>query len=231
LAAIASVERCQREVVASHRVNLEGGMVVLRAAAERGVPVVYASSAAVYGDHDVERMSEALAPRPISFYGVDKLALELHAQVFSRQLGLPTFGLRFFNVYGPRQDPGSPYSGVITLFAERLRRGQKLTVFGDGGQVRDFVSVRDVVTALTLAMRRADRDGHVVNVGTGIGTRVIDLAQLMLSRAGIAHDDGMIQFVTPRAGDIRRSLADVTRLRDVLNFVPDCPLADGLSAP
>lgn len=230
LAAIASVERCQREIVASHRVNLEGGLVIMEAAARRAIPVVYASSAAVYGDQEAERISEDLIPRPISFYGADKLALEFHARVFSRELRLPTLGLRFFNVYGPRQDPSSPYSGVITRFSDRLRRGESVTVYGTGEQMRDFVAVGDVVTALTTALARADTTAPVVNVGTGIGTRVIDLAQLLIARAGNADDARTIQFVTPRVGDIRRSLADTTRLREILGFVPNCSLAEGLAA-
>jgi UDP-glucose 4-epimerase len=228
LAAIASVERCQNEVVASHRVNLEGGLIVMQAAARRAIPVVYASSAAVYGDQEADRLSEALPPRPISFYGADKLALELHARVFSREFGLPNFGLRFFNVYGPRQDPESPYSGVITRFADRLRNGQPLTVFGAGDQMRDFVAVSDIVSALMRALARADRAAHVANVGTGVGTRVIDLARLMAQRAGTNAAANAIQFAPPRAGDIGRSVADVTRLSEMLGFVPSCKLSDGL---
>ncbi len=180
LAAIASVERGNQDWLGCHRVNLTGSITVLDQArragksparAGRPVPVVYASSAAVYGDNPAIPLAEDAAPRPLSAYGADKLGSELHARVGAQVHGVPAIGLRFFNVYGPRQDPRSPYSGVISIFCDRLRAGREVTIFGDGSQTRDFVYVGDVVAALAAAMARLaaapQASSDVINVCTG----------------------------------------------------------------
>ena len=178
LAAIASVERCRHEWLRSHKVNLAGTITVFEEACRaqkalgRPLPVVYASSAAVYGNTSEIPISEAAPTRPINAYGVDKLGCELHAAVASRIHKLQAVGLRFFNVYGPRQDPHSPYSGVISVFCQRILRGAPLEIHGDGSQVRDFVYVRDVVNALRRAMDAAAPAAQVFNVCTGIGTKI-----------------------------------------------------------
>lgn len=157
LAAVASVQRCLDEWQRASAVNLGGTINALDAARRPGdgaVPVVFASSAAIYGNAGEEAVGEARVPEPISFYGADKLGGERHAAVAARLFAIPSSGLRFFNVYGPRQDPSSPYSGVISIFADRLRRGAGVTIFGDGEQVRDFVFVGDVVAHLIAAMHR-----------------------------------------------------------------------------
>lgn len=158
LAAIASVERAHREWLRSHSVNLSGTIAVfeeigrVQKVRERQVPVVYASSAAVYGDPVGFPISEGDEKRPINAYGADKLGCELHAAVATRVFNIRNIGLRFFNVYGPGQDPKSPYSGVISIFCERFLANSSIEIHGDGGQVRDFVYVEDAVSALLLAM-------------------------------------------------------------------------------
>ena len=184
LAAIASVERGVTDWLGTHRANLTGAITVFDAVRATRTPIVYASSAAVYGDAATIPIVESSEPRPLSAYGADKLGCELHARVASHVHGIPTVGLRFFNVYGPRQDPRSPYSGVISIFCERLRRGAPINMFGDGGQTRDFVHVADVVAALLAAMRLAPAEAPVFNVCTGIATPVLALAHTIADLAG-----------------------------------------------
>src|SRR5262249_38795661 len=148
----------------------------------------YASSAAVYGDAATVPIIEAAERRPLSAYGADKLGCELHARVASHVHRIPTVGLRFFNVYGPRQDPRSPYSGVISIFCERILRGATIDLYGDGEQTRDFVYVGDVVAALLAAMRLAPADAPVFNVCTGIATSVLQLAGTIADLAGSGLD-------------------------------------------
>ena len=172
LAAIASVERSHRGWVRTHQVNLTGTINVFDQAARqaqhrRVVPVVYASSAAVYGDCRAVPIGEDSPANPLSAYGADKLACEFHARIAGAIHGVPTTGLRFFNLYGPRQDPRSPYSGVISIFADRLLRGEPVDIFGDGEQVRDFTYVEDAVAALRRAMVTASTGAPVFNVCTG----------------------------------------------------------------
>jgi len=206
LAAVASVARGVEDWLGTHRTNLTGMIIVLDAVRKLPpaprVPVVYASSAAVYGDCSTLPITEAAEKRPLSAYGADKYGCELHARVATEVHGIPTTGLRFFNVYGPRQDPRSPYSGVISLFAARLRRGAPVDVFGDGRQTRDFISVRDVVTALLRAMDRRLPGARVFNVCTGVATSVLDLAGEI---AALCDGGADIRFRPPRPGDIRDS--------------------------
>lgn len=223
LAAIASVARSNEDWLGTHHVNLGGTIAVLDAARhERCVPVVYASSAAVYGDTGEAVAHEGLRPAPRTAYGADKLGSELHAAVGHRVHGVPSVGLRFFNVYGPRQDPGSPYSGVISLFARRIADGQGITLHGDGKQTRDFVYVGDVVTHLLAAMRRAQQAGQadVFNVCTGNATSIAELAELMGARE--------IVFGPPRPGDIRHSRGDPWMAVSLLGVQAQTMLADGL---
>ena len=156
LAAVASVQRGNEDWLGTHRVNLTGTIAVFDAARtcnRKGpVPVVYASSAAVYGDNPDMPLSESAATAPLSAYGADKLGCELHGRVAWQVHKVPSTGFRFFNVYGPRQDPKSPYSGVIAIFADKVAENREITVNGDGGQVRDFVYVADVVRHLVAAM-------------------------------------------------------------------------------
>jgi UDP-glucose 4-epimerase len=186
LAAIASVERGVTDWLDTHRANLTGAITLFDAARRlpAPVPIVYASSAAVYGDATVLPISESAQCRPLSAYGADKYGCELHAGVASHVHGIPTVGLRLFNVYGPRQDPRSPYSGVISIFCDRIRAGTPIDMFGDGEQTRDFVYVADVVTALLAAMRLRPADAPVFNVCTEVATSVHGLAQTIAELVG-----------------------------------------------
>lgn len=229
LAAIASVERGVHEWLATHRANQTATITVLeaaRATAGRGpLPVVYASSAAVYGEPASLPLTEDAATRPLSAYGADKLGCELHARVAGQVHGIPTFGLRFFNVYGPRQDPRSPYSGVISIFCDRLLRGEAVQVFGDGQQQRDFVNVADIVAALLAAMDRASPTAPVLNVCSGRPTSVLELAELV---AGCCGTVLRILHQPPRAGEIRTSLGAAGQARALLGLGEPHPLRAGL---
>lgn len=249
LAAIASVARGNEDWLGTHRVNQTGTVTVLDAArrtmgptgghgaggqmAGGPVPVVYASSAAVYGNLGDVVAHEGLPPDPLTAYGADKLGSELHARVGLRVHGVPSVGLRFFNVYGPRQDPRSPYSGVISIFAGLIGAGRGVTVHGDGGQTRDFVFVADVVAHLLAAMRVAtlkQAEGRaaadVFNVCTGRATSVLHLAEA-LARAG-GNTAALVSHGPARAGDIRQSLGDPSRAIAGLGVRADVGLDDGL---
>ena len=228
LAAIASVERGVQDWLGTHRANLSGSIAVLDAARPARLPVVYASSAAIYGDQAVLPIGEDAAPRPLSAYGADKLGCEQHARVGGIVHGIPTAGFRFFNVFGPRQDPRSPYSGVISIFCDRLSRGEAVTVFGDGGQTRDFVYVADVVAALLAGMRGADIAAPVFNVCTGRPTSVLELARAVAAACGAGAPE--IRHGPARAGEIRHSVGDPTRARAALGLAEPCGLDAGLEA-
>jgi len=232
LAAIASVERSIHAWVETHRVNLTGTLEIFQAARHAGpggaaVPVVYASSAAVYGDQGDQAIGEGARPRPTSAYGADKLACEHHARVATAVHGVPTIGLRFFNVYGPRQDPRSPYSGVISIFSDRMASGRPIAIFGDGKQTRDFVYVADDVRALILAQQMVSDEPHVVNVCTGRRTSVQDLAGEIAGSLGCRP---LIEHRPHRDGEIRHSLGDPAAARRTLGFEATTSLRDGLAA-
>jgi UDP-glucose 4-epimerase len=226
LAAIASVERGVREWLLTHRVNLSGTIAVLDAATQKRVPVVYASSAAVYGDASAIPLDEECYPRPLSAYGADKLGCEQHARAAGQVHSVPSVGLRFFNVFGPRQDPRSPYSGVISIFCDRLSRGEPVDVFGDGGQTRDFVYVADVVAALLASMDQASTAAPVYNVCTGEPTSVLALAETVASLCGTAL---RVQPRPPRSGEIRHSVGSPLRARAALKLPAPWLLRDGLA--
>jgi UDP-glucose 4-epimerase len=234
LAAIASVERGNLDWLGTHAANLTGAIAVFDAARRpdaAGLPVVYASSAAVFGDEPGMPLTEASPTRPLSAYGADKLGCELHARVAGAVHRVPTAGMRFFNVYGPRQDPKSPYSGVISIFCDRLGAHRPITIFGDGLQTRDFVYVADVVKSLRAAMTRLEGASDVAtgiyNVCTGRSTSVVDLAHTIAGLCGIEAD---ITFAAPRAGEIRVSLGAPDHLRDELGVECRTSMADGLRA-
>ena len=226
LAAVASVQRGTEAWLETHRVNLSGTINVFEAARAGAVRVVYASSAAVYGIPDRSPLTEESRLQPLSAYGADKLGCEQHARVAGLVHGVPTFGLRFFNVFGPRQDPHSPYSGVISIFCERLAKGEPVLLHGDGGQTRDFVHVTDVVRALLAAWKRASVEAPVANVCTGRPTSVLELARTI---AGLLGREAAIQPSPVRVGDIRESLGATARLEEVLGVREAMPLAEGLS--
>lgn len=227
LAAVASVERSRERWLETNRTNLVGTIAVLEAARPRRIPVVYASSAAVYGDNPDTPLAESAAPSPLSAYGADKLGGELHAAVADHVHGMPTMGFRFFNVYGPRQDPRSPYSGVISIFADRIERDQPIVIHGDGEQVRDFVYVGDVVRILLAAMTWPEPGARVFNVCTGRGTSI---NQLVTHIATLAGRRPRVGHGPARAGDIRRSIGSPARLIDTFGARCGTPLDRGLEA-
>ena len=228
LAAIASVERGVTDWLGTHRTNLTGAITIFDAIHRHGtkVPIVYASSAAVYGDCQTIPIDEAAERRPLSAYGADKLGCELHAITASHVHGVPTVGLRFFNVYGPRQDPKSPYSGVISIFCEKILSGMPFGIFGDGEQTRDFVHVTDVVTALLAAMQLRPGVASVFNVCTGEATSIADLARVI---GDLAKKNPDAKHMPPRAGEIRHSLGDPSAMRQALGLGRMVTLRDGLA--
>ena len=229
LAAIASVQRSNEEWGLTHRVNLTGTINVLDAAKSaadgKPVPVVYASSAAVYGDNPDVPLPESAEKRPLTAYGADKLGSEQHARVAGHIHGVPTMGFRFFNIYGPRQDPGSPYSGVISIFADRLKSGATATILGDGEQVRDFVYVGDCVRFVMAGMEKASVDADVLNVCTGTPSSLLNLVGALSEAAGTPLK---IDHGPAREGDIRRSIGNPSRAQSVLGLRAETTLTDGL---
>ena len=225
LAAQVSVVHSVANPLVDMSVNYGGTLHVLEYARAHGVKkVVLASSAAVYGDVSELPVAEDAPCKPVSPYGIDKYASELALDYYANVHGVPTTSLRFFNVYGPRQDPSSPYSGVISIFTDRARAGRPLTIFGDGGQTRDFVFVGDVVRAILSA----SQDGNsrvVANVGTGNEVTVLELAKTIVDLCG---GRSTIEHAPARAGEILKSRARVDRLRDALGIVAETKLVDGL---
>ncbi|OEE67370.1 epimerase [Enterovibrio norvegicus FF-33] len=225
LAAIASVERSNQQWVETHEVNLTGSIRVFEAARAVKTPVVYASSAAVYGDNADMPLSERAVLRPLTAYGADKLGSELHARVASMVHGVPTTGLRFFNVFGPRQDPKSPYSGVISIFADKVMDAEPLTIFGDGEQTRDFIYVADVVRFLRAAMKEVSVTPEVFNVCRGDALSVNQLATILMSLTGTTVD---MEYVPARRGDIRTSIGSPARGAKELTVVAQTSVTQGL---
>jgi UDP-glucose 4-epimerase len=224
LAAIASVERSQREPDRTHEVNYSASRTLMDALAAKKTPLVFASSAAVYGDNPHMPLKENSSCVPLSPYGADKLACEQYAKIS----GIPAIGLRLFNVYGERQDPNSPYSGVISIFTDRMQRNQPVTIYGDGEQQRDFIHVGDVTTGLTLAMQRLHKNPKatgVFNLATGTPISINQLAQairdITMSASSITH-------APARAGDIRISLGNTELSQTELRFTAVVPLREGL---
>jgi UDP-glucose 4-epimerase len=230
LAAVASVELGNRDWLGTHRANLTGTITIFdaarRARPQGTAPVVYASSAAVYGDSTELPLAEIAATRPLSAYGADKLGCELHARVAARVHEVRATGFRFFNVFGPRQDPGSPYSGVISIFFNRISRGQGITIFGDGQQTRDFIYVADVVRVLLAGMEYEAAEPAVFNVCTG---RTTSLAQLAAAIGRVFSRTPEIRHDAPRVGDIRESLGNPSLAREKLGFEACVTLDQGLS--
>lgn len=210
------------------RINYGGTMEVLEYARATGVAkVAMASSAAVYGDVSRFPVDEDEPCHPVSPYGMHKLASEHALHYYSAVHGVKTTALRFFNVYGPRQDPSSPYSGVISIFADRAGSGRDITIFGDGQQSRDFVYVGDVVRAVVAAVMSDGADRAVLNVGTGSEITVNELARTIVELSG---KDSRISHAAPRPGEIVRSVARVDRAAELLGFTARTKLREGLAA-
>ena len=225
-AAIASVPETVGNPLASERVNYRGTLNILEAARHAGVQrVMFACSAAVYGDLPELPKQEGMPVRPLSPYAVDKLASEQACQMYTHLYGLETVSLRYFNVFGPRQDPASPYSGVISIFTDYINQGKQPTIYGDGEQTRDFVYVSDVVEANILASTSATAAGKAFNVATNGTLSVNDLLKTICNIKGALFEP---EYKPGREGDIRHSRADISAAQEQLGWQPVVGFEDGL---
>ena len=228
LAAVVAVQQTIKDPVDSAMVNDIGTINVLEAARKNNVGrFVFASSCAVYGDDPRLPKKEAMTPLPASPYAVHKLSAEHYARVYCELFGLKTASLRFFNVFGPRQDPASPYSGVISIFMTRAISGQTPVIYGDGNQSRDFVYVKDMVKTLMLAASTESAAGRVLNIGTGSSVSIKQLWELICSASGQQQAP---VYEPARAGDILQSVADIGLAKELLNYKVEFSLEQGLAA-
>lgn len=226
-AAIPSVPRSVKEPLLSHRSGPTATLNLLEAAREAGVRrFLFAGSSSAYGDTEVLPKHEGMPPLPLSPYAAGKLAGEFYVRVYAQTMGLDGVSLRYFNVFGPRQDPSSPYSGVISLFACWMSAGERPKIHGDGLQTRDFTYVANAVQANLLALRAEEPlGGEVYNVGTG---RRISLLELVAGINEVLGTDLEPEFGPPRAGDVRDSLASLERIHDRLGYQPSVSFEEGL---
>jgi UDP-glucose 4-epimerase len=226
-AAIPSVPRSVREPLQSHASGPTATLNMLQAAHQAGARrFIFAASSSAYGDTVVLPKHEEMIPRPLSPYAAGKLAGEYYVSVYARTMGLDGVSLRYFNIFGPRQDPSSPYSGVISKFATAMRRGERPTIYGDGSQTRDFTYVDNVVAA-NLAAMRLERPlrGEVLNVGTGARISLLDLVAAINRILGTNIEP---VFEAARAGDVPDSQASLERVRAALGYEPMVSFEDGL---
>jgi nucleoside-diphosphate-sugar epimerase len=225
-AALPSVARSIEDPLATHRTNVDGTVQLFLAARDAGVQrVVYASSSSVYGDTPTLPKHEAMQPNPISPYAVSKLVTEHYASVFGRIYGLETVGLRYFNVFGPRQDPNSHYAAVIPKFIQALLRGESPTIYGDGTQSRDFCFIANVVSANLLACTAPGAAGVVANVACGSR---IDLNELVARLQKLLGVSIPATYAPARTGDVKHSLADISRAESALGYRILADLDEGL---
>lgn len=225
-AAIPSVPRSVKNPAESHRANVDGMLNVLIAARDAGVKrVVFAGSSSVYGDQPVLPKREDMPTKPMTPYALQKLVSEQYGQMFTRLYGLEVVTTRYFNVFGPRQDPGSPYSGVISLFIKALLEGTRPVIYGDGGQTRDFTFVANVVDGVLRAAATPGVGGEVFNVATGgrvsLNELLATLKKILGSNVEPIYEEG-------RKGDVRDSQADITKAERLLGYHPTVTLEDGL---
>jgi nucleoside-diphosphate-sugar epimerase len=225
-AAIPSVPRSVQDPITSNRANIDASVNVLVAARDAGVRrLVYAGSSAAYGDTPTLPKREDMPTNPLSPYALQKLVAEQYGQLFTRLYGFETVTIRYFNVFGPRQDPSSPYSGVISLFASALLEGRRPVIYGDGEQTRDFTYVANVVDGVLRAVEAPDVAGHVINVATG---GRISLNELLRTMNRIVGTNLQPIFKEPRAGDVRDSQADISKAKTLLGYTPIVKLDEGL---
>jgi nucleoside-diphosphate-sugar epimerase len=237
-AAVVSVPLSVNNPRHNHDVNITGTLNMLMAAAQTGVKrFVYASSAAVYGGQTTASLNTETQSREYSSpYALSKGVCEDYADLFARKeelgRGMTCVGLRYFNVYGPRQNPASPYAGVISIFVDKIQKRDPITVYGDGSATRDFVHVSDVVRANMMAgVSPLSQGHHVFNVGTGIPTSLSQLIGTIKTIVGNeASDDASVNFSKERVGDVKHSVADIRKIRAALGYEPKYSLEDGLRA-
>ncbi|MCC6614433.1 MAG: SDR family oxidoreductase [Anaerolineae bacterium] len=226
-AALPSVQRSVEDPLTTDAINVQGTLNVLLAARDAGVRrVIYAASSSAYGDIDVENKVETLSPRPLSPYGVSKLTAEYYCQAFTACYGLETVSLRYFNVFGPRQDPASLYAAVIPRFITAMLTGTPPTIYGDGGQSRDFTYIDNVVHGNLLAAKAPQAVGKVMNLALGISVSLLELVEKLNHTLGTNCTP---IFEPPRQGDIRHSRASVELARELLAFSPIVDFDTGLA--
>lgn len=228
-AAIPSVPRSIDNPVETHESNLTGTLNILLAAKEAKVKrVVYASSSSVYGDLPQLPKREDQTPAPKSPYAVSKLAGEYYCRAFVEVYGLDVVCLRYFNIFGPRQDPESPYAAVVPKFVSSFLKKEPPTIYGDGGQTRDFTFVRNAVEANLLSLEARDAKGEVFNIASGRAVSINELAKVIRELVGANEIEP--QHGPPRPGDVRHSWADISKARSVLGYEPKWSLEEGLRA-
>jgi len=226
LAARTSVPRSVKDPIDTNRINVDGTLNVLVAARDNKVKrVVFAASSSAYGDTPTLPKSESMQPVPISPYGVSKYVGELYAQTFGRCYGLEVVSLRYFNIFGPRQDPDSPYSGVLSRFCTAFLEGTPPTVFGDGEQTRDFTYVENAVMANLAACGAPSVAGRTFNIGTGSSISLNNVLAMLEKISGAALE---AKYEAPREGDIRDSLADIELAKEFLGYEPAVQFEEGL---
>ena len=226
LAALPSVPRSVADPISANRVNIEGTLNVLLAAREAGVKrVVFAASSAAYGDNPILPRVESHEPRPLSPYALTKVAGEYYCQIFTRLYGVEAVALRYFNIFGPRQDPHSQYTGVLSKFITAYIKGTTPTIFGDGEQSRDFTYIDNVVDATLRACIAPDAPGKVINVGVG-GRFTLNQTIALLDQ--IFGKQVTPRYDPPRSGDVLHSQADISLARQVLGYEPKVPYEQGL---
>jgi nucleoside-diphosphate-sugar epimerase len=225
-AAIPSVPRSVQDPITSNRANIDATLNVLVAARDAGVKrVVYAGSSSAYGNTETLPKHEEMPTGPLSPYALQKLVGEQYMQMFTRLYRLETVTIRYFNVFGPRQDPSSPYSGVISLFISALVDGRQPTIYGNGEQTRDFTYVANVVDGVLRACEAPKASGEVINVATGGRISLNELFQTVRRLTGSSVEP---IYGPERAGDVRDSQADITKARELLGYTPSVMLEEGL---
>jgi UDP-glucose 4-epimerase len=225
-AAFVSVPQSMDEPQNCFDVNITGTSLLFDAARRAGVRrAVVASSAAVYGESDALPLVEETSLQPKSPYAVSKRVNEMYAELFTNSFDFEVVALRYFNVYGPRQRPDSMYAAAVPIFARRLLDGKPITIYGDGGQTRDLINVRDVVRANLVASEHPNAAGKIFNVCTGIETRLLDLLEVLYD---LFPNAPQAEFAAPRAGDIYRSIGSPQKALDVMDFKAQVSLDDGL---
>ncbi|HZT69237.1 MAG TPA: SDR family oxidoreductase [Terriglobia bacterium] len=226
LAAIPSVPRSVADPLTSNAVNIDGTLNVLLAARDAGVKrLVFAASSAAYGDHPALPRVETQELRPLSPYALTKLAGEYYCRIFTQVYGLETVALRYFNIFGPRQSPDSPYSGVLSLFISAYMQGKTPVIYGDGEQSRDFTYIENTVDATLRACTAPNAPGHVINVGTGERHTLNETIRIL---NGIFGAQITPRYDAPRAGDVQHSHADISLARRLLGYEPKVRFEEGL---
>ena len=226
-AAIPSVPRSVQDPITSNRANIDASLNVLVAARDAGVKrLVYAGSSSAYGDTPTLPKTETMGTAPLSPYALQKLVGEQYCQMFTRLYGLETVTIRYFNVFGPRQDPSSPYSGVISLFISALCDGRQPTIYGDGEHTRDFTYVANVVDGVLRACTAVDASGEVINVATGGRISLNTLFKTIRDLVDATVDP---IYSAPRPGDVKDSQADISKARRILGYAPIVSFEDGLA--